>query len=366
MRELRFAILGFGNIAKTHMTALRALPVIKKTPVVPVLDTLVTRRPDVHQAQAEAIGFRRVVDSASKAAADERLHAFDVCTPNANHFDDVMAALSGSKAIYCEKPVTEEYSRSLELHRRVSEQPEVLQQLAFTFRYHPAVMRIKRWLQEGIVGDILQCKISYRRSGYLSPERPVSWRLQSGMSGGGAISDLGVHVLDLLRHWFGELDEVSGRTKTYVRKRPDAETGEIVDVDVDDWAMMHYTTESGISGTAEVSRIALGSDAFDIQIVGAQGSITCDLERHTIPAVHLLHGGTTALPIPDSLTLLPDEKATMGVAVDTHFGSLHHFIWRFAGEDRWAGLAPTIEDGIKTEYLIDRVLKQNKEWNTND
>ena len=361
-RELRWAVIGFGNIAKTHMTALRALPIIKNAPVIPVLDTLVTRSPEKHAAQAEAIGFRRVVSSASEAAADERIDAFDICTPNANHYADVTAALQGGKAVYCEKPVTETYTRSLELSNMLQGRPETLQQLAFTFRYHPAVMRIRKYVREGIVGDVLQCKISYRRSGYLNPERPVSWRMLSGLSGGGAISDLGVHALDLISLWFGELADVRGRTNTYVKRRPDAESGEMVDVDVDDWAMMHVTTASGVAGTAEVSRIALGSDAFDIQIVGTAGSITCDLERDPFPAVHMLRGGTPALPAPESLALLPDEKATMGFAVDTHFGALHHFLLRYAGEDRYAGLAPSIEDGVRAEYWIDRVLRENKGW----
>ncbi|MBW7477606.1 Gfo/Idh/MocA family oxidoreductase [Paenibacillus oenotherae] len=363
MNELRFAILGFGNIAKTHMTALRAMPIIKKLPVVPVLDTLVTRDPEANRAQAELIGFRRVTSSISEAAQDDKVHAFDVCTPNANHYTDVAAGLQGGKAIYCEKPVTEDYERSKELLGLIESGPAVLEQLAFTFRYHPAVMRIRRWLEEGLIGDVLQCKIAYRRSGYLNPERPVSWRLQSGMSGGGAISDLGVHALDLLRHWFGELMDVRGRTNTYVKQRPDSASGNIVDVDVDDWAMLHYFTASGVSGTVEVSRIALGSDAFDIQIVGKRGSITCDLERDAIPTVHLLKGGTSSLPAAESLSLLPDEKGTMGFGVDTHFGALYHFLWRYAGEDRFPGLAPTIADGVQAEYWIDRVLKENKGLN---
>ncbi|UVI27677.1 Gfo/Idh/MocA family protein [Paenibacillus spongiae] len=362
MKPVRFAILGFGNIAKTHMTALRALPIIKKTPVIPVLDTLVTRHPDIHAAQAEAIGFRRVTSSAQEAAADGLVDIFDICTPNANHYADVTEALRGSKAIYCEKPVTESYGKSRELVHTLNDKGSgTLEQLAFTFRYHPAVMRIKKWLEEGIIGDVLQCKVSYRRSGYLNPERPISWRLQSGMSGGGAISDLGVHVLDLIRHWFGELVDVRGRTNAYVKQRPDA-SGALIDIDVDDWAIMHYTTTSDVSGIVEVSRIALGSDAYDVQIVGTRGSITCDLESQLMPSVHVLKGGVPALPVPESLALLPDDKTTMGIAVDTHCAALNHFLWRYAGEDRWPGLAPSMADGVSVEYWIDRVLQENKGW----
>jgi predicted dehydrogenase len=356
--QVRFAVIGFGNIARTHMTALRALPIIKRTPLLPVLDTLVTRDPARHAAQAEAIGFRSVVSSAEEAAASGQVGAFDICTPNARHYEDAEPAWERGIAVYCEKPLSESYERSALLAAKAKRHPQAVSQLAFTFRYHPAVMRIREIIAQGVVGDILQCKISYRRSGYLSPERPISWRLQSGMSGGGAISDLGVHVLDMLRHWFGELEHVEGRTAIHVAQRRDASGSGWASSEVDDWALMHYRSVSGVQGIAEVSRIALGSDAFDIQIVGSRGSITCDLERHAMPQVHLLGGGSGVLPVPATLDLLPDEKATMGFAVDTHFGALHHFILRLAGDDRHASLAPTFEDGLVAEYWIEQILKQ--------
>lgn len=361
MRTVSFAVIGFGSIAATHMTALRALPIIKKTPAVPVLHTLVTRDPGKHRRQAEAIGFRRITASAEEAASDPDVQVFDICTPNARHFDDAAIALRGGKSIYCEKPVTDRLARSRELLELRGRHPEGLEQLAFTFRYHPAVMRIRAWLAEGLIGEVLQCSISYRRSGYLTPKRPVSWRLQGGMSGGGAISDLGVHVLDLYRHWFGDLLDVKGETRIHIRQRPSADDPAVLqEVDVDDWAMLHVTTASGVKGTAEVSRIALGSEAFEIRIVGRKGSITCDLERQALPMLHLLSGAAPALPEPDSLALLPGEKATMGFAVDTHFGALHHFLLRYAGEDAYPGLAPALADGVEAEAWIDAVLNGDR------
>jgi len=343
------------------MTALRALPIMKKAPAVPVLDTLITRDPERNRAQAEAIGFRRVVSSAAEAANDEQVDVIDICTPNNLHDADVRAAIAGGKAIYCEKPVTDRYESSAALEQAVSASG-LMQQLAFTFRYHPAAMRIRELVAQGVIGDIVQCKIAYRRSGYLNAERPVSWRLDTGMSGGGAISDLGVHALDLFRYWFGEIAHADGRVHTHVKRRPAAAgSAELVDMFIDDWAVIHLTTESGVNGMAEVSRVALGSEAFDIQIVGSNGSITCDLERDAVPAVHLLRGMTGALPEPSSIALVLDEKSTMGFAVDTHFGALHHYVLRLAGDNRWSDIAPTLKDGVIAEYWIDQVLAQRKE-----
>lgn len=358
MKEIRFAFVGFGNIAKTHMTALRAMPIIKKLQFVPVLDTLITRDPDAHSAQARAIGFRHITDSLAEALNSRTIEVVDICSPNALHLDAVRAASVSQTAIYCEKPLTERYTRSVELAELTL--GDTRHQVALVYRYHPAVMRIKEALHQGIIGDVLQCRCSYRRSGYLNAARPVSWRLQGGMSGGGAITDLGVHVVDLIRYLFGEAQSVNGSIHTFVKKRPlDASAQEMADIDVDDWASMQLVLASGVLATAEVSRIAWGTEAFQLDIVGTQGSISCDLERQTYPIIKLLDGSSPKLPEPSSLKLSTDEKTTLGVSVDSHFGALHHFLLRLAGEDQWPQLAPTIHDCLRAEQLIDEVLRQN-------
>lgn len=360
MKQIRFAFTGLGTIAKTHIVALRAMPVIKKNSFVPVLDTLVTRNPEGNREQALAMGFDKVTNRLEEAVGSGNVDVVDICTPNALHFQEVQAAAAAYKAIYCEKPITDRYDRSLQL---VEQMPaDLLQQVALVFRYNPAVMRIKAILQEGIIGEVLQCKCAYLRSGYLNAERPVSWRLNDTLSGGGAITDLGVHVLDTIRHWFGDIIHISGETNTFVKQRPAAQgSTDRVDIKVDDWALMHFVAQNGVKGTAEVSRIAWGSDSFTVQIVGTKGSITCDLEKHLHPTISLLSGALPALPVPGSLQLLPDDKSTMGIFVDSHFGALNHFLHRFIGEDAWAqeSLAPTMQDALRAEELIEQVLAQS-------
>ncbi|WP_028545439.1 Gfo/Idh/MocA family protein [Paenibacillus taiwanensis] len=355
MNKLVFTIVGFGAIAKTHLVALRTMPIIKSLPVTPVLDTLVTRRPDVLREQAEQIGFRHVTSHLQEALTAGTSQAISICTPNAMHAEQVRLAVSNQLAIYCEKPVTESAANTASLLKDVP--VDYPQQLAFVFRYHPAIMRVRAWLQERIIGDVLQCKISYMRSSYLNANRPVSWRLSDTMSGGGAITDIGVHALDLIRHLFGEYKYVEGKTHTFVPRRPTAAgSSEMTSVHVDDWATMTYETEQGVRGQVEVSRIAWGADEFRLDIVGTKGSIICDLERDTQPTLHLISGSSPALPVPDAVELLPDEKATMGVFQDSHFAALHHFVLRHAGDMRWTEITPTLADGYAVERWIDHII----------
>ncbi|MCY9515914.1 Gfo/Idh/MocA family protein [Paenibacillus apiarius] len=358
MNTLGFSVVGFGTIAKTHMVALRTMPIIKSLPVTPVLTSLITRRPEQVGARAAQIGFTHVTTSLEEALQQAGTDVVSICTPNALHAEQVRMAMEHNKAIYCEKPVTESAQATEALLQEVP--PQYPQQLAFVYRYHPAVMRIRAWLQEGIIGDVLQCKMAYMRSGYLNENRPYSWRLSDTLSGGGAITDIGVHALDLVRHWFGEFAHIEGHTETFIPSRMKAAgSEERVDVHVDDWAVMNFRTEEGVRGLVEVSRIAYGADAFRIDIVGSKGSITCDLERDKKPTLHLLNGSMQATPEPDSLYLLPDEKATMGIFQDCHFGALHHFILRLSGDGRWLDLAPSLADGYAVERWVDHVIQSS-------
>ncbi|WP_019638624.1 Gfo/Idh/MocA family protein [Paenibacillus fonticola] len=357
MKKIPFAIHGFGTIAKTHIVALRTLPVIKKTPFVPVLDTLVTRNPDLHKEQAYAMGFDYVTNDICEAANRESVAAVSVCTPNAFHPESIRAAGEAGKSLYCEKPIADTYKQSVKAAAAFPD--HLTEQVALMFRYHPAVQRTTELLHQQSIGEVLQCKISYLRSGYLDQERPFSWRVSSELSGGGAITDIGVHALDLVCHWFGELSHISGFTETFVKERHvEPGSGQKVNIAVDDWAAVNYETASGVRGMVEVSRIAWGSDAFTVQIVGTQGSIVMDLERDSYPKVQLLRGALSHCPEPAGLALLPDAKATMGLFVDSHFASLHHFMLRLNGSDEFAGLAPTFADALRVEKYVAQVREK--------
>ncbi|WJH33377.1 Gfo/Idh/MocA family oxidoreductase [Paenibacillus sp. CC-CFT747] len=189
MKTVRFAFVGLGNIAKTHIVALKAMPVIKKLPFQPVLDTLVTRNLSANENQARAMGFTHVTDSLSEALKDRELEVVDICTPNAMHLEAVRHAAAADKILYCEKPLTDTYENSAELVRTAGDRHP--HQVALVYRYHPAVMRLKEAVRLGLIGEVLQIKLSYRRSGYLDAKRPVSWRLKDDLSGGGPFPILG-------------------------------------------------------------------------------------------------------------------------------------------------------------------------------
>ena len=52
------------------------------------------------------------------------------------------------------------------------------------------------------------------RSSYISSDKPMSWRLKREFTGGGALFDLGSHILDLLTYLLGDFAAVNATLDT--------------------------------------------------------------------------------------------------------------------------------------------------------
>jgi predicted dehydrogenase len=107
----------------------------------------------------------------------------------------------------------------------------------------------------------------------------MSWRLRQEQAGGGALVDLGAHVIDLVRHLLGELHAVHCTTRTFIQHRP-ASLGavEMEEVQVDDAAWMQARLHNGAEGSMHVTRFATGAqDDMNIEIFGSAGGMRFNL-----------------------------------------------------------------------------------------
>jgi len=356
MKEIGIAVVGLGSIARTHISALRALPAVRNSPIRPVLRTLLTRRPDEVAAEAAAMGFDRVTASLTEVLADPSVDVIDVCTPNVLHAPVVLAALAAGKGVYCEKPLASCAADAEQMAAAAAGATDCCTQVALVYRYHPVVMKMKALLELGVIGQVLQFKATYNHSGYLNPSTVKGWRTQGALSGGGGLLDLGVHIIDLLHLLVGPLELEHSTVRTLVGRRLMAPGGELQPVDVDDWALLHVHTPAGVPGVVETSRVALGNEQQTIELYGSQGSIIANLERDLEPRVQLFNGSVPALPAPAALQFLPQGRLSLGGFVDRHQACLYHYLLRCAGQDPAPGWAPTFADELNAERLVYQAL----------
>ena len=197
----------------------------------------------------------------------------DVCVPNRLHQEVVTAAAQSGKHIYCEKPLAMNVAEARRMVDVVTE-AGVKSQMTFNFRYFPAVTRAKQLIEDGFLGRVFSYRARYYRASYINSNKPLSWRLRKN-EGGGALIDLGSHILDLIFYLLGDFDCVQSTMDTLIKQRPiKIDDSELGDVDVDDIAFLHTRMANGALGTVEISRMGTGTaNDLGIEIFGDKGAI---------------------------------------------------------------------------------------------
>lgn len=356
---VRLCLVGFGSIARTHASAIAALPAVLRPAVRPVLAALVSDRPSEVADDARALGIERVC-TLDDALADPSLDAFDVTTRNVRHLPQARAILRSGRPLYVEKPIGRTAAEAAEL-AGLERAGGIPAQAGLVMRYDRTVVEARALIRAGAIGELRQARLGLFHGSYLDPARPLSWRLRAAEAGGGAMLDLGLHLVDLVRFLFGEAEVLDARHATYVPQRPDGRGG-TGPVDVDDWAWAELGVPGGARVTVEASRIALGAEGAPFQVFGSEGSLVADLGAGPL-RFRRFDGSEArwreaAADDPDLravTALLPPPRLTLGSFVDGHLGALHHFLLRVAGSDPAPGTAPTLTDSAVAEGLVEQI-----------
>ena len=344
MKKINFAIIGYGGIAKTHALAVYDANLRFSLPYELNLKYIVTREP-------KNIGISNVknVTDVEEVLKDEEIDFIDICTPNDSHFDLVKKAVAYGKAIYCEKPLSTSSSDAMEMARLVKES-NIINSVALMYRFMPALGLLKRELEKESIGKIIDFKVRTYHDSYLNEKKKGTWRTGKN-SGGGALLDLGVHLIDMIQFTIGDIEEVEPRTRIYFKER--AEVDEIANCD--------FTLKDGIRGSLEVSRIyAERVQTDDYIIYGTKGSLKVDFNNPYEIEVYSYENNSTEIKnvaAGDSLLkYYADKRNSLGFFQNCHTAAIINFankIFNNCGE----GIDADFEDALKCQRVIDRVYK---------
>ncbi|MEH7307884.1 Gfo/Idh/MocA family protein [Neobacillus drentensis] len=122
------------------------------------------------------------------------MDAVIITSENSKHHEHVVAAARAGKHILCEKPLATRAEDAKEMIE-VCEQNRVILQTAFPVRFNSAIIRAKKMIENGELGQIFAIKGTNRGT------NPGGWFVDPAKSGGGAVIDHTVHVVDIMR-WF--------------------------------------------------------------------------------------------------------------------------------------------------------------------
>ncbi len=256
--------------------------------------------------------------------ANPEVHAVSVCTPNFQHASVSIDAIQAGKHVLSEKPPALSTAEAQAVEAAAVANGRVYM-VCLNHRFRPEVQLLKRYVEAGEFGELYYAKTAMlRRRG-----SPGGWFAQKKLSGGGALIDIGVHMLDVTRYVLGNprpaqvlgitrqkigsyfLEEYRSYTPADMRgveRRPENWAG-----DADELAIAVVRMEPDITLYLEVSwALNLEKDATSTEIFGTKAGAR--LEPFTIfteEMGRLVDKSPRVQPIP---------------YVETHARAIRHFL----------------------------------------
>jgi UDP-N-acetylglucosamine 3-dehydrogenase len=235
---LKVAVIGCGSIARyRHLVEYDAHPGVEIAAVCDIVESRAKEMAEKYNAKAYT--------SYEELLANEKIDAVSVCLPNALHAPVTIAALNAGCHVLCEKPMatsSEEAEQMIEAAKKNNKKLMI----AHNQRFVPSHVKARQLIENGEVGKIYSFRTAFGHGGpeSWSADGKESWFFKKDLAFIGAMGDLGVHKVDLLRYLLGEeFVEVASFVERSAKEKSD----------VDDNAVFILKTENGIIGTLAAS-----------------------------------------------------------------------------------------------------------------
>ena len=367
-QNIRIGLCGFGFMGKTHLFAVRNLPMFCTLPFSASVTGLCTTHPDKAAAAAAEWGIARAYASDAEMIADPDIDVIDVCTPNICHFETIKAALAAGKHVLCEKPLTVTAAEADELCK-LARFTGLTCGTVYNNRYLSPVIRARQLINEGRLGRILSFDFAYRHNSDIDPDRRVGWK-QTAAGGGGTLFDLGPHALDLCRLLCGEIVSVIGKSQIAFPTHLSAD-GSLWATDADEAFYMIAKTAGGAAGTVTLSKLTQGAnDELTFSVFGTRGALRFDLMEPGY--LYFYDASAPSSPVggergytriecvgrfPAPASGFPSPKAPVGW-LRGHVGALADYLT--AVYEKRAASA-SFEDGTAVMHIMEAALRSDRE-----
>lgn len=196
----RIGIIGLGKMGQLHLlNALR----IREVNVVAAAD-----KSEKNRKIAERYNVK-TYDDYGKLLDAEKLDAVVISLPSFLKKESVFRAAESGLNIFLDKPLSRDFAEAQEIVQKVQKEKVELM-VGVNYRYFDCVQKLKNMVDEGRVGDVVIATSELVLNGPFShplvPTPVADWWLSKELAGGGALLDLGYHLIDILIWMFDDLE----------------------------------------------------------------------------------------------------------------------------------------------------------------
>ncbi|MBW0434126.1 Gfo/Idh/MocA family oxidoreductase [Leptospira yasudae] len=200
MKKLKVGIAGYGVVGKRRHHFINQNPNLAVTAICD----------KTFQDGAENLGNLKIYRNFRDLIGNEDLDILLVCLTNDVAAEATILGLNKGLHVFCEKPPgrnVQEIEQVREVERKF---PNLKLKYGFNHRYHDSIREALKIVALGEMGKVINIRGIYGKSAIVNVSD--GWRADRSIAGGGILLDQGIHMVDLIRLFAGEMEEV----KSYV------------------------------------------------------------------------------------------------------------------------------------------------------
>ncbi len=147
-----------------------------------------------------------LTDDYAALLADKSIDAVVLATPPSAHSEQIIRVAEAGKHVFVEKPftLTADTARPA---LQAAQKANVTLAVGFNRRFHPSMNELRSRIRDGRLGAITGFLIEHTAPGGAAM-RPDEWRANEEETPAGAMTGIGIHIVDAMIDLFGPIDEV--------------------------------------------------------------------------------------------------------------------------------------------------------------
>lgn len=205
---IRFGLIGCGYISRKHIKAIASCEEAILAAVSDLNGERMEEAKFYYQAELDQDHSIKCYEDYKEMLKDDQIDAVVISSFSGLHAEMAKAALYSGKHVVLEKPMALSIEESNQLIELEENQKKVLM-VCHQLRFMPIMQTVKKLIDEGRLGKLFLCVSSIRINRSPDYYSKASWR-GKWESDGGMLVNQGIHVVDLIQWFFGEVESVYG------------------------------------------------------------------------------------------------------------------------------------------------------------
>jgi len=322
MRKIGLGLIGLGYIGKLHLKHSQKLD---NANLVAVSDLSKKKL-----RMAKDAGVKKTFTDYEQLLKDSDVEAVIVALPTHIHLQCTRKVAEAKKHIFLEKPIARNVMEAREIIA-TTKRNSVKLMIGYPLRFNTEFSRIKEKIKNGTLGNVEIAQATYISSGpflhRIESHIPVSvpeWWFKKELTGGGALIDIGSHMINLLRWYFGEIKDIKSLL------------GNRLNMDFEDSAMCLANFKSGTVAAINVGWFSQKL-FLEVNLHGSVDHVTVGRvsQNRLLTAVQMLTTGTSKF-------------------YQSHFAELQYFVDCLIHD---LSPSPSGEDGLRDLEAISMAYK---------